>query len=394
MAILGPRGRAYPRVNPSRSGAVGSPRDAEVFAVGEDHAVITFVDDGETEVTTRFGEACARTIGPHHVACFSGLTPGGEYAVTVEGHAGEEPHLPDRVQTLERPSGALLATIATVNDVHFGEDVCGVIYGTPEHELGPWVRSLPGEDPYPLTMNRGAVAEMAALGPDAVVVKGDLTCRGTEAEYQEFLDTYSGFGDRLHHVRGNHDAMIDPTMALQGAPYAVNVNGVTLAVLDTVQPGLPGGTLSAAAAGWLDETAGATSGPVLVFGHHNIWDLNAAERSRNYFGIDPDGSERLAGVVARRENIVGYFAGHTHRHRIRRFDQARTVPFVEVGCVKDYPGVWAEYRVYEGGYTQVVHRISSPAALTWTERTRNLYAGIYRDYALGTLDHRCFGDTF
>ena len=367
-----------------------APRDAEVLAVGENQVLVTFVDDGDDPVTSRVGRAEVSTVGPHHVARFGELSSGTEYDVNIDGHPGNDPHLPGRVQTLIRPPGALLATIATVNDVHFGEDVCGVIHGTPEAELGPWVRSLPGEDPYPLTMNRGAVAEMMALGPDAVVVKGDLTCRGTEAEYQEFLDTYSGFGARLHHVRGNHDAMIDPTMALQGAPYAVNVNGVTLAVLDTVQPGLPGGTLSAAAAGWLDELAASTSGPVLVFGHHNIWDLNAAERSANYFGIDPDGSERLAAVVARRENLVGYFAGHTHRHRIRRFDQARNVPFVEVGCVKDYPGVWAEYRVYEGGYTQVVHRISSPAALAWTERTRNLYAGIYRDYALGQLSHRCF----
>ena len=44
------------------------------------------------------------------------------------------------------------------------------------------------------------------------------------------------------------------------------------------------------------------------------------------------------------------------------------MPFVEVACAKDYPGVWAEYRVYEGGYTQVVRRISAPDALAWTER--------------------------
>ena len=30
---------------------------------------------------------------------------------------------------------------------------------------------------------------------------------------------------------------------------------------------------------------------------------------------------------------------------------------VEVACVKDYPGAWAEYRVYDGGYTQIVRRI-------------------------------------
>ena len=39
------------------------------------------------------------------------------------------------------------------------------------------------------------------------------------------------------------------------------------------------------------------------------------------------------------------------------------VPSIEVGCVKDFPGTWAEYRVYEGGVMQVVHRISIPEAL-------------------------------
>ncbi len=109
---------------------------------------------------------------------------------------------------------------------------------------------------------------------------------------------------------------------------------------------------------------------MLVFGHHHQWDLDATERSAEYFGINPDDSEAFGAVVAAHENIVGYFAGHTHRNRIRRSARARHVPFVEVSCTKDYPGVWAEYRIYEDGFTQIVRRISAPAALVWTERTR------------------------
>ena len=69
-------------------------------------------------------------------------------------------------------------------------------------------------------------------------------------------------------------------------------------------------------------------------------------------------------------------------------------PFVEVGAVKEYMGVWAEYRVYEGGYTQVVHRLRSPEALSWSERTRHLYGGLYPDYSRGLLSHRCLSYTF
>ncbi|MFM8973957.1 MAG: hypothetical protein ACKOOG_15285 [Actinomycetota bacterium] len=68
----------------------------------------------------------------------------------------------------------------------------------------------------------------------------------------------------------------------------------------------------------------------------------------------------------------------------------RSVPIVEVACVKDYPGAWAEYRIHEGGYTQLTRRIAAPDAMDWTERTRGMFAGLYRDYALGALSDRCF----
>jgi hypothetical protein len=95
-------------------------------------------------------------------------------------------------------------------------------------------------------------------------------------------------------------------------------------------------------------------------------------------------------VVARRPRIVGYFAGHTHRNRVRRFAATGDVPWVEVACVKDFPGAWAEYRVHEGGILQVFRRISAPEALAWSEKTRDLYGGLYGVYAFGELSDRCF----
>ena len=58
--------------------------------------------------------------------------------------------------------------------------------------------------------------------------------------------------------------------------------------------------------------------------------------------------------------------------------------------MKDYPGSWAEYRVFEGGILQVHRRISSPEALDWSERTRALFGGLYPSYAFGRLEDRCF----
>jgi predicted phosphodiesterase len=290
-------------------------------------------------------------------------------------------------RTLPRPEGALLARFATVNDVHFGETECGIIEGL---DMGPIFSVVDGEEPYPETMNRGAIHEIEQFDPDVLVVKGDLTAKGTLDEYALFLEYYEeAFGDRLVHVRGNHDAYHGETFA-SDAPLQVDLPGITLAVIDTSREARANGYVSGESLAWLRDLAVSTPGPVLVFGHHHVWSPESANRPEAYFGINPDDSERLVEVFASHPNLRGYFAGHTHRNRVRRIGMTHDVPWVEVACVKDDPGAWAEYRVYEGGVLQVFHRISTPEALAWTEKTRQMFNGTYAEYALGELGDRCF----
>ncbi len=310
-----------------------------------------------------------------------GLDPATEYRLGPAGRAVD-------VRTLERPAGELLCRLATVNDVHFGEVEAGRIDDHPE---GPIQRAAAGEPPYPETMNRSAVAEIAAVDPAAVVVKGDLSQDGWPEEFAAFEDCYRGaFGDRLHVVRGNHDAYRGQT------EYAgdrwIELPGVSVALLDTTIPGAATGTLRPEQLEWLDDRAATADRPVLAMGHHQQWiATSGGSRSDGYFGLHPDASDALDAVIARRPAIIAYTAGHTHRHRVRRMTLAR-VPSIEIGCTKDFPGTWAEYRVHDGGILQVVHRISSPEALAWSERCRHLYADFgvdYGSYALGTLADRC-----
>jgi Icc protein len=287
--------------------------------------------------------------------------------------------------TLARPPGERLATITTVNDLHFGETECGRL-DIPGIDIGPVLHSEPGAEPYPEVMNRGAVAEMAALSPDAVIAKGDLTDASRPEELDAFRTLYEGaFGDRLWWVRGNHDAALSAT-----GPFRVDLPGVTLAIVDTAAPFLASGHLDAAQLEWLDQVGADADRPVLVFGHHHCWMPGSRARPDTYFGIHPDDSERLVEVVARRPALAGYFAGHTHRNRVRRFPQTGAVPWVEVACVKDFPGTWAEYRVFEGGILQVSHRIATPEALIWSEQCRAMVHGYYPTYAFGQLGDRCF----
>ena len=291
-----------------------------------------------------------------------------------------------RFRTLPR-AGARLATVATVNDVHFGETVAGVMDGMPD---GPFFSVGPGEEPYPELMNRAAIEEIRALDPDAVVVKGDLTCDGLDEEYAAFLAAYEpAFGDRLHHVRGNHDAYRFQTYAPEG-PQRIDVEGLTIALLDTTVPGRASGRLPADQLEWLEDLAAEADRSVLALGHHHVWSPESSTRPTDYFGINPDDSERFVAAVARQPRIIGYAAGHTHRNRVRRFRASGDRPWIEVACVKDYPGTWAEYRVFEGVVLQVHRRISTPEALAWTEKTRHMFGGLYGQYAFGALADRCF----
>lgn len=311
---------------------------------------------------------------------FEGLDPDTEYEL-----------LERQIRTLTRPPGELLCRVATVNDVHFGETEAGRI---DDHAEGPIQRVGPGEPPYPEMMNRAAAAEIAAIDPAAVLVKGDLSCDGTAEEWAAFEACYRPtFGDRLRVVRGNHDAY-HGQHEYAGDQW-VEIPGLTVALLDTVIPERTTGGLRPDQVLEIDERLAAIDDRVLLMGHHQQWIPHpdgAGTRDDDYFGLHPDASDALDELCARHQHVIGYAAGHTHRHRVRPMRESG-LPSIEIGCVKDFPGTWAEYRVYEGGVMQVVHRMSSPAALAWSERCRHLYSDFgvdYESYALGTLGDRCF----
>ena len=295
-------------------------------------------------------------------------------------------------RTLARPPGELLCRIGTVNDVHFGETEAGWLDDSLPEERAGIVRSLPGEPPYPETMNRAAAEEMQAADLSAVIVKGDLSVDGRPEEWAAFEACYrTAFGERLHVVRGNHDA--DHGQTEYAGDRWIVLDGLTVGLLDTVIPTRTTGGLRADQLAAIDDELGARSQPVLLMGHHQQWVGEASgRRSDDYFGLHPDAGDALDELCVRHRHVIGYAAGHTHRHRVRRMRRSG-VPTIEVGCVKDFPGTWAEYRVYEGGVMQIVHRMSSPDALAWSERCRTLYAAYgvdYETYALGRLDERCF----
>ena len=98
-----------------------------------------------------------------------------------------------------------------------------------------------------------------------------MTCRRRRPEeWAAFEACYRGpFGDRLHVVRGNHDAY------RHQSEYAgdqwIELPGVAIALLDTTIPGATTGAISSSSSSWLDDQCVAIDGPVIVMGHHQQW---------------------------------------------------------------------------------------------------------------------------
>ena len=274
--------------------------------------------------------------------------------VDVDVITGLEPGTPYEhhgisYSTLPLPGGQQRCRFATVNDVHFGETEAGRVG---DSDLGPILRAAPGEPPYPEVMNRAAIEEL--LGADAehpfaaVMAKGDLTGVGADEEFAAFEDCYrTSFGERLFAVRGNHDCVAG--QVAYGADQWIELKASNIALLDSAVPGHAHGNLTAEQLEWLDSMAADSTDPVVVMAHHPQR-FSAAEDPG--FTLTADASAALDEVLARRPAIAAYTAGHTHRHRVQTAGGG--VPSIEVGCVKDFPGTWAEYQVYDGGILQIV----------------------------------------
>jgi hypothetical protein len=335
------------------------------------------------------------------------IVPAARGAAHVEA-AVPDAWFPGEATTLPAPAGDAAASFATLNDLHFGEPRFGGTlleggdYGD-EAPGFPCVRDTDDEVPYWLAMNEDAVAEINASGVDAAVIKGDIADAGRREQFEAAARTFARFGVPHHAFLGNHDHYgllagehVDG-LALLGqppAPRAVDLGGWRLLLLDTVEPGEHHGVFGRARMAWLADALEETRAraiPTLVLTHHQPVPPEHRHRFPNTIGMLPEHSIPFVELLGRYPQVKGVLIGHTHRNRVHRFAGAPDVPFVEVSCVKDYPGTFAVYRLFaDGSFRQEVRRISSERALAHSTRCRDFFDGGYRRFALGKLEHRSF----
>jgi len=236
-------------------------------------------------------------------------------------------------------------------------------------------------------MSRLAVEEIAARNPAAVVVKGDLTADGRPEEYAAFLRLLRHcLGDRLTHVRGNHDCYRNQDYAsepVQVVPGPRGAGGPPRHV-----PSRPhqrdascGPARAARRVGQRADPPGPSSSATIPSGTPAT--SRAAMTSS---ALLPDPTDALLHVFERRRRLVTYAAGHTHRNHVV---EVAGVPSSTSGRSRTSPGRGASTRSSTQGSSRWCTGSPHPEGLRWAERTRAMYLGAYGEYAYGSLEERC-----
>ncbi|MFE3291388.1 metallophosphoesterase [Rhodococcus sp. NPDC059234] len=361
---------------------------------------------------------------PFHYAEVHGLEPGREYrfeaysnglraapALLATGRPGAAEST-GRVTALVPPPGRLLRTIALSNDVHFGEELSGIVAAG----LPPGFRQEPGLLPYPEVMLTAMLADLRApdRGADHLVVAGDLTDEASatdSAGVRALLDGWGVAGTDYFVSRGNHDR---PHV---GADYAgcsvlpaandhhdcwgdvfsprqvmasFDLGGLRLLSVDTTAVDGSGGVVEPAQMAQIRDALRADPDrPTLVFGHHPVTaESGFSNVAGPSFVLNRPDSMQLQELYLRAPGVFLQHSGHTHRNRRTRPDNAASVEYLEIGAVKEYPGGYSLLRVYEGGYTVNFYKTRTAEARRWSQRSRGEFFGQMPEYTLGTAEDR------
>jgi len=162
-----------------------------------------------------------------------------------------------------------------------------------------------------------AVAEANELGPDMVVIAGDLTGEGYRGEFEEcrrFLDELSC--PNVVVTMGNHDARnvgyrhFEDFFGARESARAIEIpdGRAKVVALDSTKPDLDEGEVGREHYGWVDaELRGWTEGPRIVVIHHHILAVPGTGRDVNNLR---DAGDFMA--ILRELEVDLVLSGHRH----------------------------------------------------------------------------------
>jgi 3',5'-cyclic AMP phosphodiesterase CpdA len=191
--------------------------------------------------------------------------------------------------------------IAQISDVHFGFEP-----------------NNPDED------NRRRFDRVVARlieGPnrvDALIVSGDITDRGDMESYGRFVEATAHCPFPVYPLLGNHDIRVNFIAAFPGTPtpdgfvqYCVEIGGLRLIAIDTLDEGRHGGAFCETRAHWLRERLAEKADiPTVIVMHHPPFKAGIAWMNTH---SDEQWVGRFAAAVEGHEQIIAIWCGHVHR---------------------------------------------------------------------------------
>jgi 3',5'-cyclic AMP phosphodiesterase CpdA len=154
--------------------------------------------------------------------------------------------------------------------------------------------------------------------PDLLLMSGDLTESGDAESYARLAEIVGECAFPVWAMAGNHDDRAALLGAFPQTPsdgaflhYVLELAGLRLIVLDTLEPGRHGGAFCDARAAWLRaQLAAAPATPTYIAMHHPPFESGIT-------WLDSAAGEpwiaRFAGAVQGFPQLKGIIAGHLHR---------------------------------------------------------------------------------
>jgi 3',5'-cyclic AMP phosphodiesterase CpdA len=154
--------------------------------------------------------------------------------------------------------------------------------------------------------------------PDLLIATGDLTEHGDAASYRQLANAFSICSFPVHMCLGNHDIRSNFSAQFPELPvadgfvqYALEVRGVRILMLDTVEEGRHGGAFCDTRAKWLRSTlAQDRNTPTIIAMHHPPVEIGIA-----WMNTHPEEQwvSNFTQAIQDAPNIKGIMCGHVHR---------------------------------------------------------------------------------
>ena len=229
--------------------------------------------------------------------------------------------------------------------------------------------------------------------PDLLLATGDLTERGDIDSYARLAEALSSCDFPVLMSLGNHDIRLNFITQFPDVPvvdgfvqYTLEMQGLRLVVLDTLEEGRHGGAFCETRAAWLRKTlAQDIATPTIIVMHHP-----PVEVGIQWMNTDPDEPwvQNFSSAIVNAPNIVSIICGHIHRSAV--------VPWAGTAvaiCASTAPQVTLDLRLINAEIPDdrpmIIAEPPAYALHYWNGRELVTYFNTAEDHpVLSKFDHR------